>query len=115
MGPLPQGQRAARYILVILGVFSKYIQLYPIKKATTETILRKITNDYMPKVGKIEQLLTDNGTQFHSKKWFKQIRSLGIQIRHTTTYHPESNPVERANREIGRMLRTTVTQNIQIG
>jgi len=106
MGPLPRGQRGARYILAILDVFSKYIQLYPIKKATTETILRKIITEFIPKVGPIEQLLTDNGTQFHSKKWFRQTKALGIQLRHTTTYHPESNPVERANREIGRMLRT---------
>jgi len=106
MGPLPRGQRGARYILAILHVLSKYIQLYPIKKATTETILRKITTEFIPKIGPIEQLLTDNGTQFHSKKWFRQTKTLGIQLRHTTTYHLESNPVERANREIWRMLRT---------
>ncbi|KAF0714585.1 Retrotransposable element Tf2 protein type 1, partial [Aphis craccivora] len=74
--------------------------LYPIKKATTETILRKITNEFIPNIGPIEQLLTDNGTQFHSKKWFQQMETLGIQTRHTTTYHPESNSVERANRKI---------------
>jgi hypothetical protein len=106
MGPLPRGQRSAKYILAVLDVFSKYIKLYPIKKATSTTILKKLTDDYIPKVGKIEQLLTDNGTQFHSKQWFKQLAVLGIRTRHTTTYHPESNPVERANREIGRMLRT---------
>jgi len=44
--------------------------------------------------------------KFHSKKWFRQTKTLGIRLRHTTTYHPEGNPVERANREIGRMLRT---------
>lgn len=106
MGPLPRGQRGAKYILAILDVFSKFIQLYPIKKANADTILRKIIHEYIPKIGPIDQLLTDNGTQFHSKQWFKQLTALGIRIIHTTTYHPESNPVERANREIGRMLRT---------
>lgn len=106
MGPLPRGQRGAKYILAVLDVFSKYIKLYPIKKATSTTILKKLTDDYIPNIGTIEQLLTDNGTQFHSKQWFKQLAVLGIRIKHTTTYHPESNPVERANREIGRMLRT---------
>jgi len=106
MGPLPRGQRGAKYILAVLDIFSKYIKLYPIKKATSTTILRKLIDDYMPNIGEIEQLLTDNGTQFHSKQWFKQLTVLGIRVKHTTTYHLESNPVERANREIGRMLRT---------
>jgi len=30
---------------------------------------------------------------------------LNVKISKTTTYHPESNPVERANREIGRIIR----------
>jgi len=60
----------------------------------------------IPNVGRIERLLTDSGTQFHSKQWFKQLKTSDIQVHHTTTYHLEGNPVERANREIGRMLRT---------
>jgi len=40
MGPLPRGQGGSRYILTILDIFSKYIQLYPLEKATTETILK---------------------------------------------------------------------------
>ncbi|KAF0716362.1 AP2/ERF domain-containing protein PFD0985w-like [Aphis craccivora] len=106
MGPLPRGQRGAKYVLALLDIFSKHIQLYPIKKATTETILKKILYDYIPNVGAIEQLLTDNGTQFHSKKWYNQLQEAHVKVLHTTTYHPESNPIERANREIGRMLRT---------
>ncbi|CAI6369543.1 unnamed protein product [Macrosiphum euphorbiae] len=34
------------------------------------------------------------------------MQGLKITNLHTTIYHPESNPVERANREIGRLLRT---------
>ncbi|CAI6361818.1 unnamed protein product [Macrosiphum euphorbiae] len=34
------------------------------------------------------------------------MNGLKIKNLHTTIYHPESNPVERANREIGRLLRT---------
>lgn len=54
----------------------------------------------------MQSILTDNGTQFHSNKWYNALTLLNIKTLHTTPYHPESNPVERANREIGRMLRT---------
>jgi len=89
-----------------LDIFSKYVKLYPIKRATTNTILNKITQDYIPTIRKFKKILTDNGTQFTSKRWIQELTKLDIQIKHTTTYHPQSNPVKRANREIGRMFRT---------
>jgi len=106
MGPLPRGQGGCRYILAILDLFSKYIKLYPLKRATTETISKRIINDYIPTVGLFQKILTDNGTQFTSQKWDHIMNGLKIKSLHTTIYHPESNPVERANREIGRLLRT---------
>lgn len=48
----------------------------------------------------------DNGTQFTSKRWIEKLNEMGIQTKYTSKYHPQSNPVERYNREIGRILRT---------
>uniref|UniRef100_A0A2S2NBD6 RNA-directed DNA polymerase n=1 Tax=Schizaphis graminum TaxID=13262 RepID=A0A2S2NBD6_SCHGA len=106
MGPLPKGRGGTQYILAILDIFTKYIKLYAIKKATTKTILNKIENDYFIKVGKPEAVQTDNGTQFTAKLWGDTLRKHGIKITYSTKYHPQSNPVERYNREIGRLLRT---------
>jgi len=106
MGPLPRGKRGCKYILAILDIFSKYIKLYPLKRTTIDTIIKRIINDYIPTVGWFQKILTDNGTQFTSHKWNKVIKSLQIKSIHTTIYYPETNPVERANREIGRILRT---------
>lgn len=79
--------------------------MYALRRATTSIILKKVINDYLPRFGPIQKLLTDNGTQFTSKKWKEDLNQIGIKTIFTTTYHPESNPVERTNREIGRMLR----------
>lgn len=106
MGPLPRGQLGAQYILAILDIFSKHIKLYALRKATTATILKKIAEDYLPRFGPIKQILTDNGTQFQNHKWKSRLKELGIHVSYTTTYNPEGNPVERVNREIGRILRT---------
>uniref|UniRef100_A0A2S2R9P6 RNA-directed DNA polymerase n=1 Tax=Sipha flava TaxID=143950 RepID=A0A2S2R9P6_9HEMI len=106
MGPLPSGQFGAKYILAIIDIFSKYIKLYTLRRATTNTIIKCIINKYIPLMGPIQAVLTDNGTQFHSKQWTTTLDEHNIRIIHTTTYNPESNPVERANREIGRILRT---------
>lgn len=106
MGPLPTGRGGTHYILAILDVFSKYIRLYAIKRATTKSITNKLINDYIPTTGKPESIISDNGTQFTSKSWYNTLKENNIKCIFTTKYHPQANPVERYNREIGRLLRT---------
>lgn len=110
MGPLPKGPLGVKNILALINIFSKHVRLYAIRRATTDIILKKVLDDYVPKHGSIKQILTDNGTQFSSTKWTKQLQVVGIKAIFTTTYHPENNPIERTNREIGRMLQTRVVQ-----
>lgn len=106
MGPLPRGQLNMKHILALLDTFSKHVKLYALRRATTNIILKKLLNDYVPKFGPIKKVLTDNGTQFTSRNWKAQLEQNGIRTAFTTTYHPESNPVERTNREIGRLIRS---------
>lgn len=104
-GPLPRAKLGLTYILVVLDVFTKFIVLYPIRRATTNIILNKLVNDYFIKVGKPEYILSDNGSQFRSKLWASKLKEEGVLIKYTTPYHPQSNPVERQMKEIGRILR----------
>lgn len=106
MGSLPREQCGVQYILTVLDIFSKYIRLYAIRRANTETILKRVITDFIPKIGRMTEVITDNGTQFRSRKWIKTFQELGVTTKFTSSYHPESNPVERANRKIGRLLRT---------
>lgn len=106
MGPLPTGRGGTHYILAILDTFSKFIKLYALKRATTRAIIERITKDYIPNVGRPETILTDNGTQFRAKNWMTTLMDLNITAAYTARYHPQANPVERYNREIGRLLRT---------
>lgn len=78
MGPLPREQRGAQFILAIIDVFSKYIKIYALNKATTKNILRKLLNDYIPSVGKIQRIISDNGTQFRSKQWTETLANENI-------------------------------------
>lgn len=84
----------------------KIIRLYALKRATTRAILNRITQDYIPTTGKPEAILSDNGTQFTSRLWARELENLNIKTNFTTKYHPQSNPVEKYNRVIGRLLRT---------
>nr|CAI5818914.1 unnamed protein product [Callosobruchus analis] len=56
-------------------------------------------------VQKPQCLLSDNGTQFSSKKWSEALGEIGIQAKFISVYFPEGNITERYNREVGRLLR----------
>lgn len=105
-GPLPQSRGGVQYLLVVIDIFSKYVALYPIKKATIKITINKIVNDYFVKVGKAKVILSDNGTQFTSKKWKQILEKENVRVIFSSIRHPQSNPVERIMRELGRFFRT---------
>lgn len=95
MGHLVTGRDGTHYILGILDTFSKFIRLYVMKKTTIIAIVNRIEHDYIPNTGKPKSIFTDNGTQFTVTSWKKKLEELGIERKHSTTYHPQSNPVEQ--------------------
>ena len=105
-GPLPRSSGGVEYIFVVLDVFTKYVKLYPIKRATTEIVLKKLFDLYMAEMGKPKRVLSDHGTQFTSPIWEGELRKAGIRVIHSSIRHPKSNPVERVMKELGRMFRT---------
>ena len=70
-GPLPTSTGGVKYLLITVDVFSKNVVMYPIKKANTATVIRKIFGNYIENYGKPAAILSDHGTQFTSKKWEK--------------------------------------------
>lgn len=69
-----------QYLFVILDAFSKYVSLHPIKKATATACVSKIVKEYIPKHGKPQIILSDNGTQFTSKLWKEKLEQEGIKV-----------------------------------
>nr|CAH7765236.1 unnamed protein product [Callosobruchus chinensis] len=103
--PLPTSRGGVTQLLVVVDAFSKYVRLYPLKRATTRSILNKIMGEYVVKIQKPKCLLSDNGTKFTSKKCGKELAKMGIQIKHVSVYVPEGSITKRYNREVGRLLR----------
>lgn len=62
-GPLPCSTGGVEYILVVLDVFSRFVTLFPLKKATAKASVNRI-REYFVKMGKPERVLSDHGTQF---------------------------------------------------
>jgi hypothetical protein len=104
-GPLPTGRGGVRHILVCFKVFSKYVNLYPLKIATAMPCLNKLINHYFLEVVKPKVIISDIGTQFQSPLWKESMRKRDVQVRYSAIRHPQSNPSERCMRESSKFCR----------
>lgn len=104
-GPLPRSKGNFTHVLVVLEVFSKYVKFYPLRKANSKIIIKKLQEDYFVTTIKPECILSDNGPQFRSNVWKSFINDEGIRHIAISSYRPASNPSERVMRELGRLFR----------
>lgn len=57
-------------------------------------------------MGQPKRVLSDHGSQFTSPKWGDSLRKAGVKVLFSSVRHPQSNPVEKVMRELGRLFRT---------
>lgn len=111
VGPLPRSKGGFSYILVVLDVFSKFVLIHPLKKATADTVLKYLESDVFMIFGVPSVVICDNGSQFIANKFKKCLEDYGTRIWYTASYLPQANPVERVNRSIKSALRSYVLDN----
>ena len=62
---------------MIVDNFTKYVELYALRRANTNATLKQL-QQYITNHGKPESILTNNGTQFTSRKWTQGLEQLNI-------------------------------------
>ncbi|KAJ0169671.1 hypothetical protein K1T71_014856 [Dendrolimus kikuchii] len=72
--------------------------------ATSEECAKTLVNEVYLRYGVPRRLISDNGVQFVSEVMQQTCHVMGIQQALTSFYHPESNPVERKNRDLKPQL-----------
>jgi transposase InsO family protein len=109
MGPYPPGTNQSTYLLVVVDMFTKFVELFPLRKAKTEAVTEKLwlvcCRWGVPKV-----VLSDNGTQFTSAHYGEWCKALGIKPFYISAYHPQANMTERYNQTIKTMIISTIEQ-----
>ncbi|VVC31048.1 Ribonuclease H-like domain,Integrase, catalytic core [Cinara cedri] len=94
-GPLPTAWDVNKYIFVVLDNFTRFVCLYPMKKATALIVTNRMMDQFVKVHGKPTTIVSDHGVQFISRVWQSRLTELGIQVSTTSVYHPQSNPSER--------------------
>jgi transposase InsO family protein len=104
-GALPESRSRVTYIFVVIDAFSKFVRLYPLRRAQAKISAKKITDDFHRFIP-VKVVLSDHGTQFQSPQWQDTLRNWGIQPTLSTIRRLQSNPTERVMKELSRLFRT---------
>ena len=64
MGPFPETQRKNTQLLVAVDHFTKWVELFPLHKATAYSVARKLEQEVFCRWGAPRSLLSDNETAF---------------------------------------------------
>lgn len=105
-GPLPKSKGGFQYVFVLIDGFTKYVKLYPLRRATTKMSLKKFLVDYCGELGKPKKILSDNGTQFVSPIWANTLDEAGIKAIRCSIRNPQGNLAERIMSRLGQAFRT---------
>ena len=108
MGPFPPSRSGYHYILVFRDMFTKWIEVLPLRKANAVSVQKAFEDTIIFRWGTPEVLFTDNGTEFVNKLISKAASELGIRHWTTPPYHAQANPVERVNRVLKTMMSSFV-------
>ena len=93
--------------LVAVDHFTRFCFAIPLSNATAETVAHTIRLHITSVFGYPQVFIADNGPEFRNERFINECKSKGTELRFTSTHHPQANPVERTNRTLIAMLRTT--------
>lgn len=104
-GPFPRSKRGNTVLLVITDWLTKYSILKPMRDMKAAALTRYLEEEVFLVYGVPEVVLTDNATNFISKKFRGLLKKYNIKEFLNARYFPQNNPTERVNRSIGASVR----------
>lgn len=100
IGPMPSS-RDYKYCLTAVDRYTRWPEVQPLQDITAETVAKAFYELWISRFGCPETLTTDRGRQFTSQLFKALTDFCGVQLRHTTAYHPAANGmVERFHRTL---------------
>lgn len=110
IGPLPRSKRGNKYLVVFQDVFSKWVEVVPLKRADGRLVMEAFKARVITRFGTPRFLITDNGKQYVGKIMKKLCSEFHISQIFTPPYSPQGNPTERVNRVIKTLIGMYVGQ-----
>ena len=69
IGPLTRTKRGNSAILVVLGSFSRFVTIFPVRRMPISVVIDCLEKGYFPAYGTPTRIVTNNACVFRSKKF----------------------------------------------
>ncbi|XP_072331098.1 protein NYNRIN-like [Scyliorhinus torazame] len=106
IGPLPPAAGGYKYCLVLVDIFTKWVEAFPCRTATATGTARILVREVFSRWGLPQFVESDQGSHFTGQVMQATLKVLGIKAKWHVAYNPQSSgPVERLNRTIKERIR----------
>jgi transposase InsO family protein len=106
LGPFPKARGGYRFLIVAIDTFTKWVEAELVRRITKENTV-KFLHGIVMHFGVPNRLISDNGTQFISKKFENFCAAYGIKHPRSSVNHLMTNGnVKRANGIILQGIKT---------
>ena len=104
---LPTGRGGAKYAVVAVDYFTKWVEAESLVKITAKHITSFVNKFIVCRYGIPYKIISDNGTQFEGGAFDEYCRERGIRRSFSAVVHPQANgQVEAINRVLKKNLKT---------
>lgn len=103
-----------KYLLMIQELFTKWVELPPMRNANGKTIARAIEDLVLFRWETLEFVLSDNGAEFDNKVVNDLIKEYGMRQINVLLYDAQSNPTEWVNRTLKLIITIFVEKTTKL-
>ena len=98
--------------MIAIDYFTKWIEAIPTRRATKTVIMDFLEENILARFGCPRRIVTQNATDFKSKKMINFCHKYHISLNHSTAYCPQGNGlVESSNKSLVRIIKKLLEDN----
>ena len=108
---LPWGSEQHRYFLLMTDLFSKWVEIAPMRDQTSSSILTALNTSWIHRHGPPEAFLSDQGPNVDGMMIRQALDALGVKKLHSSPYHPQGDgQAERSIQSVKQTLRCILSE-----
>ena len=105
MGPLPQGKRQMKFLLVAIDYFMEWVEAEALATITETKVQNFVWKNIVCRFRIPKTIISDNGRQFDSQAFRSFCSNLGIRNKYSSLGHPQANgQTEVTNRALLKLI-----------